>query len=79
MPPIIDLGTDAGDLRYASAFLDVRIRVPDAAAAGDAPADVGFAIYAGTKGDVACVNPAMNYPVKTQVVIDGVTLEPIVP
>jgi hypothetical protein len=74
-----DSGADAGDLRFVTDFLDLRVPLPEATAPADASAGIGFAIYAGTKDAIACNSPHMNYEVKTQVIIDAVTLEVIAP
>jgi hypothetical protein len=70
-----DLGANAGDLRYASEFVDTAYSVTNAP--GPAP-EYGFAIYAGTRSTISC-GPGgglLPPPFKVQVIIDAITIEP---
>jgi hypothetical protein len=71
-PALHDLG--AGELRYASDFLDAVAPGPDNASGSE----YGFAIYAGTRNTISCGGSGgpLPPPVKTQVVIDKITIEP---
>jgi hypothetical protein len=73
LPALRDLGTGAGEYHYASDFLDAVAAGPDNAAGSE----YGFTIYAGTMGHISCGGPGgpLPPPVKTQVVIDKITIE----
>jgi hypothetical protein len=73
-PALRDLGAAAGEMRYASDFLDAVAPGPDVPSA----AEFGFAIYAGTRSTISC-GPGgglLPPPVKTELVIDKITIEP---
>jgi hypothetical protein len=73
LPALRDLGAGAGEYRYASDFLDAVAPGPDNAAGSE----YGFAIYAGTRNSLSCgPGGPLPPPVKTQVVIDKITIEP---
>jgi hypothetical protein len=73
-PTLHDLGAGAGEFHLASDFLDAVAPGPDTAAP-----EYGFAIYAGTRSTINC-GPGggglLPPPVKTEVVIDKITIEP---
>jgi hypothetical protein len=73
-PTLQELGTAVGELRYASDFLDAVAAGPDNASGPE----YGFAIYAGTRGTISCGQGGgpLPPPVKTQIVIDKITIEP---
>jgi hypothetical protein len=74
MPALRDLGAGAGEFRYASDFLDAVATSPDV---GAPPSEFGFAIYAGTRSTISCgPGGLLPPPVKTQVIIDKITIEP---
>jgi len=73
LPTLRDLGAGAGEFRYVSDFLDAIAPAPD----GALSPELGFAIYAGSRNTIQCgPGGLLPPPVKTQIVIDKITIEP---
>jgi hypothetical protein len=74
LPALHDLGAGAGEFRYVSDFLDALAPSPDTTTAPD---EFGFAIYAGSPSTISCgPGGLLPPPVKMQIVIDKITIEP---